>query len=204
MDTIASFMNACSSSDARDRTPLPSHLVAHPWPTGHIFQSPGAHLTYRVVGPCCRLYDREQLPWPSCRIQWHSKEPSWRRIGRRFITDMATRKHPSYCVEIVGQSYRSDPVVMTLYTETLSAERKDWWHTKRIDTKQMDAQHLDKAQTQASATLPATTPTSLPTGAEKAHQPVAIPPLSEKCPEKESETLLQGQRVEKLGSPAFT
>ncbi|MFK8185906.1 MAG: hypothetical protein AB8B99_21220 [Phormidesmis sp.] len=104
----------------------------HPWPTGHIFESPGAHLTYRVTGPCCRLYDREQLPWPCCRIQWHSKEPSWRRIGKRFIVDLATRKHPSYCVEIVGQSYRSEPIIMTLYTEKLSTKLQNWWHTKRI------------------------------------------------------------------------
>ncbi|MEM6452196.1 MAG: hypothetical protein AAF703_18025 [Cyanobacteria bacterium P01_D01_bin.105] len=105
--------------------------VPHPWPTGHIFESLGAHLSYRVTGPCCRLYDREQLPWPCCRIQWHSKEPSWRRIGKRFIPDLATRKHPSYCVEIVGQSYRSEPIVMTLYTEKLPAELQNWWHTKR-------------------------------------------------------------------------
>lgn len=108
------------------------HSPAHPWLTGHIFESPGAHLTYRIIGPCCRLYDREQLPWPCCRIQWRSKEPSWRRIGKRFVADMATRKHPSYSVEIVGQSYRSEPTVMTLYTVKLTAEQKDWWHTKRL------------------------------------------------------------------------
>ena len=106
--------------------------LPHPWPTGHIFESPGAHLTYRVTGPCCRLYDREQLPWPCCRIQWHSKEPSWRRIGKRLIVDLATRKHPSYCVEIIGQSYRSEPIIMTIYTETFSAEMQNWWHTKRL------------------------------------------------------------------------
>ena len=104
---------------------------AHPWPTGHIFESLGAHLTYRVTGPCCRLYDRAQLPWPCCRIQWRSKEPSWRRIGKRFTVDLATRRHPSYAVEIVGQSYRSEPIIMTLYTETLSTELQEWWHTKR-------------------------------------------------------------------------
>jgi hypothetical protein len=107
---------------------------AHPWPSGYIFESPGAHLTYRVIGPCCRLYDRHQLPWPCCRIQWRSKEPSWRRIGKRFIADLATRKHPSYCVEIIGQSYRSEPVVMTLYTVKFSAELQNWWHTKRLET----------------------------------------------------------------------
>lgn len=107
--------------------------LAHPWPTGYTFESPGAHLTYRVIGPCCRLYDRDQLPWPACRIQWRSKEPSWRRIGKRFIADMATRKHPSYCVEIVGQSYRSKPIVMTLYTTKLQLETQNWWHVKRVE-----------------------------------------------------------------------
>ena len=109
-----------------------AHPPAHPWATGYIFESPGAHLTYRVVGPCCRLYDREQLPWPCCRIQWRSKEPSWRRIGNRFVVDLSTRKHPSYCVEIIGQSYRSEPIVMTMYTIQLSSQQQDWWHTKRL------------------------------------------------------------------------
>ncbi|MEL6815761.1 MAG: hypothetical protein AAFP03_13250, partial [Cyanobacteria bacterium J06598_3] len=129
------------------------------------FESPGAHLTYRVVGPCCRLYDREQLPWPSCRIQWHSKEPSWRRIGRRFIADMATRKHPSYSVEIVGQSYRSEPVVMTLYTEALSAECKNWWHTKRLSSEAV-----------ATPTNPGTATVLQDQTQQVKHQPVAIPP----------------------------
>ncbi|MGB3297982.1 MAG: hypothetical protein WBA76_06905 [Phormidesmis sp.] len=107
--------------------------LLHPWPHGHTFESPGAHLTYRVIGPCCRLYDRDQLPWPACRIQWRSKEPSWRRIGKRLIVDMATRKHPSYCVEIVGQSYRSEPIVMTLYTIKLQLETQNWWHNRRLN-----------------------------------------------------------------------
>ena len=115
------------------------HPLAHPWPSDHIFESPGAHLTYRVIGPCCRLYDRHQLPWPCCRIQWRSKEPSWRRIGRRFTADLATRSCPSYCVEIIGQSYRSEPVVMTLYTEKLPSDLKNWWHTKRLTPSQQPA-----------------------------------------------------------------
>lgn len=111
--------------------PLPENAV-HPWASGHVFQSPGAHLTYRVIGPCCRLYDREQLPWPCCRLQWRSKEPSWRRIGRRFVPDMATRKSPSYNVEILGQGYRGESFVTTLYTAQLSPEEQNWWYTKRI------------------------------------------------------------------------
>lgn len=103
----------------------------HPWPSGHIFHSPGAHLTYRVIGPCCRLFDREELPWPCCRIQWHGKEPSWRRIGKRFVPDLATRRYPSYNVEIVGQSYRAEPFVTTLFTANLDSATQAWWHTKQ-------------------------------------------------------------------------
>ena len=111
--------------------PLPENAV-HPWPSGHVFQSPGAYFTYRVIGPCCRLYDREQLPWPCCRLQWRSKEPSWRRIGRRLVPDMATRRFPSYSVEIVGQGYRGEAFVTTLYTMKLRPQEQTWWYTKRM------------------------------------------------------------------------
>lgn len=111
--------------------PLPPSSE-HPWPTGHVFQSPGAHLTYRVVGPCCRLFDRDQLPWPCCRIQWRGKEPSWRRVGKRFVPDMATRKSPSYCVEIVGQGYGAQSFVTTLYTAKLDRETQAWWHSRQL------------------------------------------------------------------------
>ncbi|NCJ06811.1 hypothetical protein GS597_09875 [Synechococcales cyanobacterium C] len=107
-------------------------LLAHPWPSGYVFQSPGSQFSYRVIGPCCRLFDREQLPWPCCRLQWRGKEPSWRRIGRRLIVDLATRRHPSYCVEILGHSGRQQPLVITLYTVTFSALEQDWWHTKSV------------------------------------------------------------------------
>lgn len=109
--------------------PLPP-CSEHPWPSGHVFQSPGAHLTYRVVGPCCRLFDREQLPWPCCRIQWRGKEPSWRRVGKRFVPDLATRKSPSYCVEIVGQGDGAQAFVTTLYTAKLDRDTQSWWHAR--------------------------------------------------------------------------
>jgi hypothetical protein len=105
--------------------------MSHPLPHGTLVTSPGGHFTYRIVGPCCRLYDRHQLPWPCCRIEWRSKEPSWRRIGKRFIPDMATRNSPSYSVEIVGGEVKVEPLVVTLYPVRLSREMREWWFSKR-------------------------------------------------------------------------
>ena len=105
---------------------------SHPYPSNYIFQSPGSQFTYRVIGPCCRLFDREQLPWPCCRLQWRGKEPSWRRIGRRFIVDLSTKRYPSYSVELVGHSKSKQPIILTLYTQRLSREDQDWWHTKKL------------------------------------------------------------------------
>ncbi len=103
----------------------------HPFQHGHIFQSPGSHFTYRVIGPCCRLFDREELPWPCCRLQWRGKEPSWRRVGRRLVVDMASRNSPSYSVEVIGQEYSSVPFVMTLYPVKLPVPLREWWYSKK-------------------------------------------------------------------------
>jgi len=107
-------------------------MAKHPLPSGHLFYSPGGHFTYRVVGPCCRLFDRAELPWPCCRIQWRGKEPSWRRIGRRFVADIGAKRSPSYAVEILNQEYGSEPVILTLYWEKLPAEVREWWYSKRL------------------------------------------------------------------------
>ncbi|MGA7932971.1 MAG: hypothetical protein WCA35_05280 [Kovacikia sp.] len=104
---------------------------SHPLQQGQVFFSPGCHFSYRVLGPCCRLFDREQLPWPCCRLQWRGKEPSWRRIGKRFTVDLATRNHPSYCVEILGQ-VTPEPIVITLYSVSLPPPVRDWWHSDRL------------------------------------------------------------------------
>jgi len=103
------------------------HLLMH----GQLISSPGCHFTYRVIGPCCQLFDREQLPWPCCRIQWHSKEPSWRRVGRRFVVDTATRGHPVYNVEIVGQG-QTEAMILTLYWIKLPVALRDWWYSDRL------------------------------------------------------------------------
>ncbi len=124
--------------------PLHQPLHQHPLHHGDLFSSPGCHFSYRVIGPCCRLFDREQLPWPCCRLQWRGKEPSWRRIGKRFVPDVGTKRHPSYSVEIVGQgpadsSHRRqsdrppslEPIIITLYPVDLPAVVRDWWHTDK-------------------------------------------------------------------------
>jgi hypothetical protein len=46
------------------------------------------------------------------------------------VPDLATRKSPSYCVEIVGQGYHTQPFVTTLYTAQFDAATRNWWYTK--------------------------------------------------------------------------
>ena len=104
---------------------------SHPLPSGTIIPSLGGHFTYRVVGPCCRLFDREQLPWPCCRIQWRGKEPSWRRIGRRFTPDLAAKKAPSYSVEVLEPGCTEEKIILTIYSDRLSQEQRDWWYSRR-------------------------------------------------------------------------
>lgn len=105
--------------------------MVHPLPFGFLIQSPGSHFMYRVMGSCCRLYDREQLPWPCCRLEWRSKEPSWKRIGRRFVPEIACKTHPSYVVEIIGYPHIQEPLVLTLYSVNLSDKEREWWFIRR-------------------------------------------------------------------------
>jgi hypothetical protein len=104
----------------------------HPLPFGQVFCSPGGHFNYRVIGPCCRLFDREQLPWPCCRIDWRGKEPSWRRIGRRFIADISTKHSPSYWVEILELKGLQQPFVITLYWVKLLPTMQQWWYCEKL------------------------------------------------------------------------
>lgn len=106
---------------------MPSLL--HPLQPGQVFYSPGCHFSYQVIGPCCRLFDREQLPWPCCRLDWRGKEPSWRRIGKRFIADMATKHSPSYCVEVLSPQGIQQPFVITLYWVKLFPSVQQWWYS---------------------------------------------------------------------------
>lgn len=103
----------------------------HPLQSGQVFCSPGSHFNYRVLGSCCRLFDREQLPWPCCRLNWHSKEPSWRRIGRRFIADIATKHSPTYSVEILEPKGSQQSFVITLYWVKLLPDVQQWWYFEK-------------------------------------------------------------------------
>jgi hypothetical protein len=76
------------------------------------------------------LFDREELPWPCCRLEWRGKEPSWRRIGKRFVPDMATKNSPSYSVEVIGQEYSGRQFVVTLYHIKLPPAARAWWYEK--------------------------------------------------------------------------
>lgn len=93
--------------------------------------SPGGTFAYQVVGPYCRLYDREQLPWPSCSLSWLGKQPSWRRVGRRFVLDVGSKNHPTYAVRLLGQDAASEPMLLTLYWLNLSASERQWWYGKK-------------------------------------------------------------------------
>jgi hypothetical protein len=93
---------------------------------GDILTSPGAAFSYEVVGPVCQLYDREQLPYPCCRLQWQSKEPYWNRVGKRFVLDGATKHHASYAVRMINSR---KIFILTVYWQKLTPELQGWWHT---------------------------------------------------------------------------
>jgi hypothetical protein len=62
----------------------------------------GSLFRYKAIGPVCRLFDREELPWPSCSLQWRGKMPSWNRQGSRFTRDIGAKNSPSYSARLVG------------------------------------------------------------------------------------------------------
>ena len=97
---------------------------------GSIHSSIGGQFSFRVIGPCCRLYDREELPWPCCRLSWRSKEPSWRRIGKRLVADIAAQKCPSYSVEIIQPGMKPTKTILTLFSRRLNSTMQEWWYSK--------------------------------------------------------------------------
>ena len=121
----------------------PSMKVAFLWmnkfeffKTGSVQSSYGGQYSYKVIGPCCRLYDREELPWPCSRLAWRSKEPSWRRIGSRFVADMASRKCPSYSVQILEPGSKPVETVITLFSKKFSSEIQELWYSKKPGSKE--------------------------------------------------------------------
>ena len=94
---------------------------------GTSFTSPGGAFAYVVTGPVCRLYDREALPWPSCSLVWKGKQPSWNRIGLRFVADMATRRCPSYAVLGTDRRGHHWQAVVTDFSYRLSESERKWW-----------------------------------------------------------------------------
>ena len=97
---------------------------------GSIHSSIGGQFSFRVIGPCCRLYDREELPWPCCRLSWRTKEPSWRRIGKRLVADIAAQKCPSYSVEIIQPGMKPTKTILTLFSRRLDSHMQEWWYSK--------------------------------------------------------------------------
>jgi len=77
------------------------------------------------------LYDREELPWPSCSTVWRGKQPSWNRVGRRFVPDLAAARCPSYAVTGTDGTGHHWQQVFTIYWEKLSPNLKQWWITKK-------------------------------------------------------------------------
>ena len=97
--------------------------------SGTSFQSPGGSFSYVVVGPVCRLYDREELPWPSCRLSWKGKEPSWNRVGRRFVGDLAVKRFPSYSVIGTDRWGHVWHDIATDFSYPLAMPAKRWWYS---------------------------------------------------------------------------
>ena len=110
---------------------LPTKEVQDLMDHGSIHSSIGGQFSFRVIGPCCRLYDREELPWPCCRLSWKGREPSWKRTGKRFVPDIAAQKCPSYWVEIIQPGVKSTKIILTSYSERLDSNLEEWWYSKR-------------------------------------------------------------------------
>lgn len=99
-------------------------------PHGAQFRSPGNSFCYQVLGPCCKLFDREELPWPCCSLAWRGRQPSWNRVGRRFVPDLTASRCPAYSV--IGSDSWGDSwaEVLVLYQQRLSPELRQAWYTK--------------------------------------------------------------------------
>jgi hypothetical protein len=110
-------------------------MIRNMYEPGEYIYSPGSTFCYEIIGPVCRLYDREELPYPCCSLAWKGKQPSWNRIGKRFVVDMATKAAPSYSVVLKGTT---TPIILTLYYQKLNQDEKEWWVTPSCKLRHYD------------------------------------------------------------------
>ena len=109
---------------------------------GKYVRSPGGSFVYQVKGPVCVLYDREELPWPSCSLAWKGKQPSWNRQGKRFVPDLAASRCHAYHVrgtDLWGVEWEQ---VLVMYDRRLSKSEKEWWYW-RYKPNQNPPDHVD-------------------------------------------------------------
>lgn len=106
--------------------------------SGSVHTSPGGQYSFRVIAPCCRLFDREELPWPCCRMAWRGKEPSWRRVGKRLVPDLAARRCPSYMVEMLQPGSRSTVTLLTLFSSHFTPSLQEWWYSRHPNSMHPD------------------------------------------------------------------
>lgn len=97
---------------------------------GKKLRSPGGSFFYQVQGPCCVLYDREELPWPSCRLSWKGKEPSWNRVGRRFVPDISASRCPAFAVKGRDAWGNEWEQTLVLYHDRLEGDLRKSWYAK--------------------------------------------------------------------------
>jgi len=64
-------------------------------------------------------------------LAWRSKEPSWRRVGRRFVPDLASMRCPSYSVELLQPGSRPTATLLTLFSMRLTPELQEWWYSRQ-------------------------------------------------------------------------
>jgi len=91
-------------------------------------RSHGGSFVYEIMAPVCVLYDREELPWPSCSLRWKGKQPSWNRQGRRFVPDLAASRCPAYAVKATDLWGCCWEQILIMYDQRLSRQEKDFWY----------------------------------------------------------------------------
>jgi len=100
------------------------------FPNGKHIRSAGGSFHYEVQGPVCILYDREELPWPCCSLQWKGKQPSWNRVGKRFVPDLAASRCHAYSVKAHDMWGTEWEQVLVMYDLRLDRRERSWWYWK--------------------------------------------------------------------------